>query len=162
MHCKPNGAFHGNSSETNSLWISFIFIGPKSNHCFALSLICYNCYIDLYLCLYFSPFAKQNQAEVWPRFQSLLKLLIWTKDVECVKVLDSLGPSCLWQWLRDHSLSKSANCKIWKSSQNGLLHRCSVLLWEVLDQSISDTHLISVFGQQPVLKQYIIIGKVSH
>ena len=108
MHCKPNGAFHGNSSETNSLWISFIFIGPKSNHCFALSPICYNCYIDLYLCLYFSPFAKQNQAEVWPRFQSLLKLLIWTKDVECVKVLDSLGPSCLWQWLRDHSLSKSA------------------------------------------------------
>ena len=29
--------------------------------------------------LYFSPFAKQNQAEFWPRFQRLLKLLLWTK-----------------------------------------------------------------------------------
>ena len=32
------------------------------------------------------PFAKQNQVEVWPRFQSLLKLLLWTKGVDCVKV----------------------------------------------------------------------------
>ena len=30
--------------------------------------------------MYFSPFA--NQAEVWPRFQSLLKLLLWTKGVD--------------------------------------------------------------------------------
>ena len=30
----------------------------------------------------FSPFAKQNQAEVWPRFQSLLKLLLSTKSFE--------------------------------------------------------------------------------
>ena len=108
MHCKPNGAFHGNSSETNILWITFVFIGPKSNHCFALSLICWNCYIDLYLSMYFSPFAKQNQAEVWPRFQSLLKLLLWTKAVEWVKVLNASGRSCLWQCLMDHSLSKSA------------------------------------------------------
>ena len=29
----------------------------------------------------FSPFAKQNQAEVWLRFQSLLKLLLWNKVI---------------------------------------------------------------------------------
>ena len=31
---------------------------------------------------YCLPFVKQYQAEVWPRFQSLLKLLPWTKGVE--------------------------------------------------------------------------------
>ena len=39
--------------------------------------------------LYFSPFARQNQAEVWPWFQSLLKLLLWTKGVEWLKVLNA-------------------------------------------------------------------------
>ena len=29
--------------------------------------------------MYFSSLAKQNQAEVWPRFQSLLKLLFCAK-----------------------------------------------------------------------------------
>ena len=29
--------------------------------------------------MFILPFAQQNQAEVWPRFQSLLKLLHWTK-----------------------------------------------------------------------------------
>ena len=47
----------------------------------------------------FLPFAKQNQAEVWPRFQSLLKLLLWNKGVEWVKVLNALDPLCLWQCL---------------------------------------------------------------
>ena len=47
--------------------------------------------------LYFSPFARHNHAEVWPRYQSLLKLLFWTKDVEWVNVLNALGP--LWQCL---------------------------------------------------------------
>ena len=41
-------------------------------------LICQSCS--------FSPFAKQNKTEVSPRFQSLLKLLLWTKGVEWVKV----------------------------------------------------------------------------
>ena len=27
--------------------------------------------------VYFSPFDKQNQADAWPRFHSLLKLLLW-------------------------------------------------------------------------------------
>ena len=47
------------------------------------------------LSMYFSHFA--NKAEVWPTFQSLLKLLLWTKGVEWVKILNVLGPLCLWQ-----------------------------------------------------------------
>ena len=43
--------------------------------------------------MYFSPFAKQNQVEVWPQFQSLLKLLLWTKGVEFNKVLNTLNGS---------------------------------------------------------------------
>jgi len=29
--------------------------------------------------MYFSPFVKQKQSDVWPIFQSLLKLLLWIK-----------------------------------------------------------------------------------
>ena len=47
--------------------------------------------------LYFSPFAKLKQAEVWPRFHILLKLLLWTKVVKWIKVLNALGPLCRWQ-----------------------------------------------------------------
>ena len=47
--------------------------------------------------MYFSPFAKQNQTEVWPRFESYLKLLLWNKVDEWVKVLNALGPLCLWK-----------------------------------------------------------------
>ena len=43
--------------------------------------------------LYFSSFAKQHQ--VWPRVQSLLKLLLRPKVVEWVKVLNALGPLCI-------------------------------------------------------------------
>ena len=32
--------------------------------------------------MYFSPFANLNQTEVWPRFQRLLKLLLWTKGID--------------------------------------------------------------------------------
>ena len=49
--------------------------------------------------IYVLPFAKQNRAEVWPRFQILLNLLFWTKGVEWVLVLDALSPLCLWQCL---------------------------------------------------------------
>ena len=34
---------------------------------------------------------------LWLRFQSLLKLLLWNKVVEEVKVLNALGPLCLCQ-----------------------------------------------------------------
>ena len=37
------------------------------------------------LLMYFSPFAKKKQAKVLPRFQSLLKLLLWTKGVEWIE-----------------------------------------------------------------------------
>ena len=45
----------------------------------------------------FSLFAKQNYADLRPRFQSLLKRLLWNEDVEWVKVLNALGPLCPWQ-----------------------------------------------------------------
>ena len=38
------------------------------------------------------PFSKQNHAKVWPRFQRLLKRLLWTKGIEWIN--QSL---CLWQ-----------------------------------------------------------------
>ena len=49
--------------------------------------------------MHLSTFAKQNQAEVWPRFQSFLKLLLWTKGVEWVKVLNALAfvPLAMYQ-----------------------------------------------------------------
>ena len=40
--------------------------------------------------LYFSSFAKQNQAEIWPRVLRLFKLLLWTKDVEWVKWFNAI------------------------------------------------------------------------
>ena len=39
----------------------------------------------------FSPFAKQNQADVWLRFQSLLKLLLWNKVAESSRSTQCLG-----------------------------------------------------------------------
>ena len=49
--------------------------------------------------LYFSSLAKQNQDEVWPRFQSLLKFLLWTKGVEWIKTLNAFAgitSKCIW------------------------------------------------------------------
>ena len=54
-------------------------------------VICQSC------SLYFSHFATRNQAEVWSRFQRLLKLLLWAKCVGWVKVLNTLGLLCLEQ-----------------------------------------------------------------
>ena len=51
------------------------------------------------------PFAKQNQAEVWPRFQNLLKLLLSTKGLEWVKLLGSVVPLHFFcKFLRQHYL----------------------------------------------------------
>jgi len=70
-----------------------------------LTWICRCCYMNLFkgccmdlLYIYFSPFAKQNQAEVW--FQSFLMLLLWTKGVDWVKAFNALGLLCLWQCLK--------------------------------------------------------------
>ena len=57
--------------------------------------------------IYFSPFAKQNKAEVWPRFQCLLKLLLSTNGVEWVKVptqfLGSVVPLTMFLILFPHT-----------------------------------------------------------
>ena len=63
------------------------------------------CYLDLSKLIYvFLALAKQKQAEVWPRFQSLLKLL---------EVLSALGQLCLWQclgsWCNIHISLKNNN-----------------------------------------------------
>ena len=62
--------------------------------------ICQKCSV------YFSPFAKQNEAEVWPIFQIFLKLLLWTKVVEWVKVFNALGPLCLRQCIKTNPETK--------------------------------------------------------
>ena len=49
--------------------------------------------------MHFLKLLRQTNHDVWPRFQSLLKLLLWTKDVEWVKVHNVLGPLCPWQCL---------------------------------------------------------------
>ena len=41
--------------------------------------------------------SSRYKTEVWPRFQSYLKLLLWNKVDEWVKVLNALGPLCLWK-----------------------------------------------------------------
>ena len=47
--------------------------------------------------MFFSPFGSQNQAEVWQRFQNMMKLLLRTDDIKWVKVLNVLSSLCLWQ-----------------------------------------------------------------
>ena len=86
--------------------------------------------------MYLSPFAKQNQAEDWPRFHSLLKLLLWAKGVGWVKVINALDPLCLWQclyqkvvefWVGLHLLGKVFwETKTWFCG-GVLLYRCNFL-----------------------------------
>ena len=73
------------------IWISLSCYMNLSKLIHIFTWICQICF------MYFWPFAKQKQAEVGPRFQSLLKLLLWTEGIEWVKVLNALGPLCLWQ-----------------------------------------------------------------
>ena len=74
-------------------------------------LFCQNCLIN------------KKKAEVRPRLESLLKLLLWTKRVEWLKVLYILGPLCLWQCF----LQCCAVC------DQGI-NSCLVLArWDVLD-----------------------------
>ena len=49
--------------------------------------------------MYFLPVVKwiSLQTVVGPRDQSLLKLLLRPKGVDRVKVLNALGPLCLWR-----------------------------------------------------------------
>ena len=74
--------------------------------------------------MYFSPFAKQSQAELWPRFQSLLKLLLWIEGVEWAKVLnDALGSvvplvGCLYFVLSLVVYWVSWYCAVWRLPWN--------------------------------------------
>ena len=97
-----------NNMDLSSLKHGFLYVDTWISLCCFMDLskllhgfvnnikwICQSC------SLYFSPFAKPNKAKVWPRFQSLLRLLLCT-----------LGNVyyCLWHQdchqdvLRDHDL----------------------------------------------------------
>ena len=85
---------------------------------------------------YFSHFS--NKAEVWPTFQSLLKLLLWTKGVEWVKILYVLGPLCLWQCfftlpvnrltniVSEHQPTISGNLMIGHGYNRDLTNKCTL------------------------------------
>ena len=83
----------------NNIWISLICYRDFSCFYMDLSKLLIGCVkVVTWICFLFcSTFAKQNQADIWPIFQSLLKLLRRTKGVEWVKVLNALGLLCLWQ-----------------------------------------------------------------
>ena len=93
---------HGFVKIDKCMSLSFYMDLSKLLHGFVkvVTWICQSCF------MYFSPFAKQNQAEAWPRFQCLLKLLLWTQGVECVKVVSALGPFCLFAFLYKHGVKK--------------------------------------------------------
>ena len=78
----------------SSFWIQYIdFSMFVDRFVIIVPWISLSCYMDLsklqygfakvvtWICqsssIYFSPSAKQNQAEIWPRIQSWLKLLLW-------------------------------------------------------------------------------------
>ena len=87
--------------------------------------------MDLSKLLYFfSPFAKQNQGEVWPRFQSFLKLLFRAKGIKWVNLLCLL---CLQQ------------CFLW----NLLDYIFAIILFLVL--------LFSSFEQVPALSVEVFL-----
>ena len=115
--------------------------------------ICQSCYIDLIskvvtrICqscsTFFSLFAKQNQAEVLPRFQSLLKLLLWNKVVEWVNVLNALGPLCLWQCFALHcTMFPLSNKSCLKSNKLRPILNCQIC------HVISKKICLNVFGSK--------------
>ena len=88
----------------------------------------------------FLPFAKQNQAEVWPRFQSMLKILLWPNGVKWK--LDASGPLCLWQCFFFAPLKlRFSSCMIgsysWDHQHKDLREgsACSLLLTQVYKTS---------------------------
>ena len=79
---------------------SAILIEPKSNHCLVLSLSLWLLVLNFVqivgfakVVTCFSPFAKQNQAEVW---QSLLKLLLSTTGVKWSQGTQRLLPFAIF------------------------------------------------------------------
>ena len=62
--------------------------------------------------MFFSPLAivKQNHADLWPQFQNFLELLLWTKGVDWVKVLNALGLCAFGNVLTMDCLSLGPYC----------------------------------------------------
>ena len=102
--------------------------------------------------MYFPPLAKQNQAEVWPRFYSLLKPLPWTKSFEKLKysipwvrfafgnvymnsftfcILQVLGR---WRWLVKWSLdpSNSRQVGFFSAGKKNVGRRRNMLYFSVI------------------------------
>ena len=69
--------------------------------------------------MYFLPLAKQNEAEVWPRFQSLLKLLLLSKGVEWVNLLNaSIVPLAMFEII----LCPQSSCTLWSHTKRFHTH----------------------------------------
>ena len=94
------------------LSVTWIFQNWYRRRFYVVTSIFKSCYMDCCF-LYFLPFVKQNQAAIWPKFQSLmLKLLFWSKGGEEVKVHNALCQLCIWQCFMsifDFPLKPSAN-----------------------------------------------------
>ena len=76
--------------------------------------------------MYFSP---KKVSKVWSRSQSLLKLLLWIKGVEWVKVLDALGPLCLWQCINTNPETKFFRYCYWNTLWDKIFSKCYLYLF---------------------------------
>ena len=92
---------------------------------------------------FFSPSVKRNRAEIWPILQSLLKLLHQRKDVEWVKVLNALGPLCLWQ--RFIGLRSNGRSVYWTYDGKRSI-KTEVLIILNLDNRVPQNHKSNSFG----------------
>ena len=94
--------------------------------------------------MYFLPFAKQKQAEVSPRFQSFLKLLLWTKlnVLGLVKQL-CVGASWISYWRYSHKCILVFLSFWWQARFAAIFTREIFRGWQV-------EHLPQIAGQSAV------------
>ena len=108
-----------------------------------------SCYMDLSKLFYlYLALCQTKPSWIWPRFQSLLKLLLWKKVNWWVKVLNELGPLCLWQCLQcieeiHHIKDRKAG---WK---NTLLHSYTYF---TTTSNSSDISNFDIFDNAPFQK----------
>ena len=86
--------------------------------------------------MYFLPFAKMKKVSLsLIKIQSLLKPLLWTKGDEWVKVLNALGPLCLWQCIKTNPRTIFFwDCHwntLWKSLQSITCELC-ISFWKMI------------------------------
>ena len=55
--------------------------------------------------------------------------LLWTKGVECVKVLNALGPLCLWQCIKTNSETKFFWECYWNTLWEKIFSKCNLYLF---------------------------------